>query len=294
MPLAPYTPTVLPERQPGRTLLDVAHVVREGDGIDRHAFAAGVAFGVSPSGLPNLLDPNGPIVRDEGEAVADPAAAGTFIIDVGAVQRADQADRAGLVAGIRDRLETLTPFAVERHLWDGSGYTTPANVAHVALTAGVVDGEGGSTAPTSLNGGTAFDAGDGLDGILDGIAATGDTAVRVIHAIASVVNGWVRSREVEPDAGGLLRTVVGGHLVVPGAGYTGTSPANAAPAAGTSWVYVTHRPAVWLGEPEVLTDPGQAHARNGRTAEGHVRVWAQREAIVAFDPANHLAALVTK
>ena len=290
-PLAPYANVELPERRdPTQTLLDVADVVYESDGVDRHTFAAGVEFRPPLCVEPVLGDPtDDPYSRADGDDAADPVASAVFLIDVAFLATARGADVSAYETEARRAMELITPKAVENQLWTGAAWTTPGDVDHqrLAIAAGT----------TVLNSGTAL-AGNGLGALLDGIAGCGDSSPRVIHATPGVVNGWVGSGLVgdQTDDDRMLRTKVGHHDVVPGAGYPGTNLTGGDPSAGTAWVHVTHRPKVWLGNIEIHgSTPGMSRlSRAAGAQENWVRLWAQRPAIVAFDPCCHLAAVVTK
>lgn len=59
----------------------------------------------------------------------------------------------------------------------------------------------------------------------------------MIHARPYIVNLW-QNANLLTERGGRLETVTG-HVVVPGAGYSGTSPAGAAPGANSEFAYAT-------------------------------------------------------
>lgn len=84
---------------------------------------------------------------------------------------------------------------------------------------------------------------------------------------------------------GPLRTLAG-NLVVPGVGYTGSSPAGAAPAAGTSWIYATG--AVFGYRSEVFA---QQFRETFDRSENTVKSVASRTYLFGFE-CCHLAALV--
>lgn len=290
MPLAAYENVELPPRRPlAHTLLDVADVVYESDGVDRRTFAAGVEFRPPMCVDAVLGDPtDAPYARDDADDAPDPVASAVFLIDIPFLTTARGADPEELAAEAAAAMELATPKAIEAQLWTGSAWTTPGDVDHqrLAIAAGT----------TVLNSGDAL-AGNGLSDLLDGIAACGDSSARVIHATTGVVNGWVGSGMVgdDSDDDARLRTKVGHHDVIAGAGYPGTNLTGGDPAAGSAWVHVTHRPKVWLGNIEVHgTDGPSGYSRAAGRQENWVRLWAQRPAIVAFDPCCHLAAVVMK
>lgn len=90
--------------------------------------------------------------------------------------------------------------------------------------------------------------------------------------------------KVDP-ADGLLKTVAG-NLVVPGPGYTGSSPSGAAPAAGQVWIYATGAVFGFRGEMFVRDMPGTYDR-----AEGTIRKIASRTYLFGFE-CCHFGALL--
>lgn len=84
---------------------------------------------------------------------------------------------------------------------------------------------------------------------------------------------------------GPIRTLAG-NLVVPGVGYTGSSPAGAAPAAGTAWIYATG--AMFGFRSEVFVPP---FPQNFDRAENTVKYLASRTYLFGFE-CCHIGALV--
>lgn len=84
---------------------------------------------------------------------------------------------------------------------------------------------------------------------------------------------------------GPLRTLAG-NLVVPGVGYTGSSPAGAAPAAGTSWIYATGAVFGFRSEVFAREMPGTFDR-----AKNTVKMIASRTYLFGFE-CCHIAALV--
>lgn len=82
-------------------------------------------------------------------------------------------------------------------------------------------------------------------------------------------------------------TTAAGNTVVPGSGYTGSSPAGAAPAAGTSWIYATGALFGYRGEVDARPFPSTFDR-----AENTVRYLASRTYLFGFE-CCHYAALVT-
>lgn len=85
---------------------------------------------------------------------------------------------------------------------------------------------------------------------------------------------------------GPLRTLAG-NLVVPGLGYTGSSPAGAAPSAGASWIYATGAVFGFRSEVNVRQFPGTFDR-----SENTVKSLASRTYLFGFE-CCHYAALVT-
>ncbi len=87
------------------------------------------------------------------------------------------------------------------------------------------------------------------------------------------------------SANGPIRTLAG-NLVVPGVGYTGSSPAGAAPAAGTAWIYATG--AVFGYRSEVFA---QQFTETFDRSENTVKSLASRTYLFGFE-CCHIGALV--
>jgi hypothetical protein len=106
----------------------------------------------------------------------------------------------------------------------------------------------------------------------------------VIHAPQAAVDTLAAARLIE-RRGAQLQTVAG-NLVVAGGGYPGTSPAGAAPAAGTAWLYATGRAFYYRGA--VRTIPlRESIDRAANTA----RLLAERTYLAGWD-CCHFAALL--
>lgn len=108
----------------------------------------------------------------------------------------------------------------------------------------------------------------------------------VIHipllALPSFKANNLIKRETEDEP---WRTAAG-NLVVPGSGYTGSSPAGAAPAAGTSWIYATGAVFGFRSDVYVRQFPDTFDR-----AENTVRMMASRTYLFGYE-CCHLAALV--
>lgn len=107
----------------------------------------------------------------------------------------------------------------------------------------------------------------------------------VIHIPYSALPTFVARGLVRVE-GDTLRTVAG-NLVVPGVGYTGSSPAGAAPAAGTAWIYATGAVFGFRSDVFIREFPGTFDR-----AENTVRMLASRTYLFGFE-CCHYAALVT-
>lgn len=108
----------------------------------------------------------------------------------------------------------------------------------------------------------------------------------IIHIPYSALPTFTSRMLVIPESPtGPLRTLAG-NLVVPGVGYTGSSPAGAAPAAGTSWIYATGAMFGFRSDVYVREFPGTFDR-----AENTVRMIASRTYLFGFE-CCHYAALV--
>jgi len=148
-----------------------------------------------------------------------------------------------------DSLDKIRNFQLERAFWSGTaGKTKTGNVAqttvfpHLAANATLTDPNDSTitlqpVANMSASGGATTDVADGL-GQLQGALASAYHGVGVIHIPTAALPTFVAWDLVEERADGGLYTATGNRVVV-GHGYPGTSPAGAAPAAGTTWIYGT-------------------------------------------------------
>ena len=107
----------------------------------------------------------------------------------------------------------------------------------------------------------------------------------VIHVPQSVLPTLVAWDLVHDEAGTLLTAA--GNKVVAGAGYTGSSPAGAAPVAGTAWIYATGAVFAYRGNVRA-TRLSESFDR----AENTVHMLAERTYVIAYECCL-LATLVT-
>lgn len=145
-------------------------------------------------------------------------------------------------------LAKIRNYQLERAFWTGTaGKTKTGNVAqttvfpHLAANATLTDPNDATitlqpTANMSASGGATTDVADGL-GQLQGALAGAYHGVGVIHIPTLALPTFIAWDLLEDRDGGLYTHT--GNRVVVGHGYPGTSPAGAAPAAGTTWIYGT-------------------------------------------------------
>lgn len=147
-----------------------------------------------------------------------------------------------------DALAKIRNFQLERAFWTGTaGKTRTGNVAqttvfpHLAANTQLLDPNDASivlqpVANMAASGGATTDVADGL-GQLQGALANAYHGVGVIHIPTFALPTFVAWDLVEERDGGLFTHA--GNRVAVGHGYTGSSPAGVAAAAGTSWIYGT-------------------------------------------------------
>jgi hypothetical protein len=147
-------------------------------------------------------------------------------------------------ARARRALAAVASTAVEAEYWEGALVPTNEHLAaaHAAVLGGA--GMGRREALAEL-----------VQGLADAGAGTG-----VIHARPYLVQNWLQDNALEVRNGKLYTK--GGHLVVQGAGYTGTGPADEAVAGGVEWAYATDNLVVVRG-PVMLT-PGNINEATDR------------------------------
>lgn len=168
--------------------------------------------------------------------------------------------------------EAATSKALEREFWTGE--TIPDN-PHLAASGATILGSSSAQQPIVALGMLNEALGD---------CATGGRGM--IHAPGLAATFW---SEYVTDEGQRLVTKVRHNVVVVGGGYPGTSPAGAAPVAGTEWVYATSMVAVRLSAIKILPDTiGEALDR--RTNDLTYR--AERSAAAIWDGCCHFAVLV--
>lgn len=186
-------------------------------------------------------------------------------------------DRVDLDEQLRRALEATESYAIARELWQG-------DLTRAAEDAGDITEEQRNLAlvidPVVLNAGDPVPAKRAL-GIIE--AAVGH-ALRGQQAYLHV------GREAQPFVpdlardGNLLTTRVG-NLVVSDAGYPGTAPGGAAPAAGVGWLYATG-PVVVRRSPVFPADPDSAVID---TRTNRLTLRTGRVVAATFDRSAHFA-----
>lgn len=167
-------------------------------------------------------------------------------------------------------------YQVERAFWTGDAGDQPTVFPHLAADAEVRDVYGTllQTASDPVTG-TAVDIVVAFEQI-EGALADCYNGRGVIHVPAELGPALAFTSLVKP-VGKRLQTL-NGNWVVLGNGYPGTSPAGAAPAAGTAWIYGTGAVFAYRSRVEV---PGLASIVNraNNTATG----LAERTYVLGYD-----------
>lgn len=140
-----------------------------------------------------------------------------------------------ITASVRTRLLSLEQTQVERQLWGGGAVASDPNL-------------------TGVLGVTTVTLGAGITGFGAAIAALEDAFYEtygylgVIHVTTQAYGAAAYSQLIERQ-GGVLRTPLGSAWAF-GAGYGVNGPANAAPAAGNAWAFMT--PPVLIRRSQVM------------------------------------------
>ena len=210
-----------------------------------------------------LLDPCGPGRADHaGDDLDDVVQAWPFTIDVEETCSTFGLD--DLQARAEARMAAVESAAIGRELWTGELATEADHDINPRLAAGAA-----------------------VRDLAPGGAVKGKTAIGLLEqALAGAFGGELGAIHVTPSAfaflpaptasGDLLLTQRGTRVVAD-AGYPGTGPDGADPAAGESWVYATARPSVRRGP--IVTDGPPADAI---ASVNELTYTAQRDAWVAF------------
>jgi hypothetical protein len=115
--------------------------------------------------------------------------------------------------------------------------------------------------------------------LLEDYIATEYGSLGLIHCTRGTAT-VLAAEDLISNTGGRLTTTIG-TPVVAGAGYPGTSPAGAEPAAGRAWVYVT--PAVFGYRSEPFTSSNRAGDLFDR-GQNDLYAVAERTYLLGYDP----------
>jgi len=197
-----------------------------------------------------------------------------------------------------EALSKMEAYLVTRAFWTGTaGYTgTPPGTGQTTVwphltSATTLDDPQGirlqTAASPAITGGSGNDDPAVMLGRLESSLASCYGGQGVIHIPYSALPTFTSRMLILPETpNGPLRTLAG-NLVVPGVGYTGSSPAGAAPAEGTTWIYATGAVFGFRSGVYVREFPGTFDR-----AENTVRMIASRTYLFGFE-CCHLAALTT-
>lgn len=173
-------------------------------------------------------------------------------------------------------------YQVSRAFWTGSAGGQDTVWPHLAADTVLDDPQGIrlQTAASPLLTGGADDAAVAV-GVLDDYLAAEYGGQGLVHVPPAALP-TLRSRKLlcEDDASGALLTP-GGHRVVAAAGYDGSGPDGAAPAAGTAWLYATGAAFGYRGDVVVRDFPGTFDRANNT-----VHKLASRTYLLGFECAH--------
>lgn len=167
-------------------------------------------------------------------------------------------------------------YVVERVFWTGGDFSTSQ---HLAEDTAITETVGGSTvslqtaASVIVTG--AVDVVEGVSRLEQAMAdCYGGTPL--IHVPRGVTAHLSAQHLLSEKTTKNLQTR-NGSIVVPAPGYPGTSPAGAAPAAGTTWLYATGSVKLW--QSELMWQARDARELLGRTINDTVLIVEQRFAL---------------
>lgn len=193
-----------------------------------------------------------------------------------------------------EALSKMEGYWVTRALWTGqagkAGSTDQTTVwPHLAASTTLDDPQGirlQTAASPVITGSTGQDDPAVILGRLEASLASCYGGQGVIHIPYSALPTFTSRMLIMPESSnGPLRTLAG-NLVVAGTGYTGSSPAGAAPAEGFSWIYATGAMFGFRSDVFVRQFPDTFDR-----AENTVKMIASRTYLFGFE-CCHLAALV--
>lgn len=184
-------------------------------------------------------------------------------------------------------LTRVEGWQLERSFWTGlagpAGAQQPTTFPHLAANAGLTFATGPfpgqlatlQTAATVVTGAASGDPAAAL-GALEQALADCYKGQGVIHVPIAALSTLASAALI--DRRGARLETFAGNQVVAGGGYPGTSPAGAAPATGTSWLYATGRPFIYRGPPRA-----SAVRDSLNRAENTVQMLAERAFLVGWD-----------
>jgi hypothetical protein len=141
--------------------------------------------------------------------------------------------------------------AIESVFWTGVTDNAQEVHPHLAENTGGSSGEFDFPAAVTVGAGAATTVIIGINRLEAALMACygGQGVLHVTPETAA----WMAARQMLVRQGATLETTLGNKVVV-GDGYPGTSPAGAAPAAGTAWAYATGAVALYRSDVEVVGD----------------------------------------
>lgn len=195
-----------------------------------------------------------------------------------------------------DALARVEQWQAERAFWTGiAGKTASGGVAqttvfpHLAADTELADPNDSTitlqTASVIVTGGGASQDPAVALGVLEAELADCYHGQGVIHMPAEALPTFAAWKLLREE-GGALYTVKGNRVVV-GDGYTGSSPAGAAPAAGTTWIYATGAVFGYRADVPVIKNAVEGFDR----IENTYKMIAERVYVLGFE-CCHLATLV--
>lgn len=187
-----------------------------------------------------------------------------------------------------EALERSEAFQVSRAVWSGQAGGQATVWPHLAADTVLDDPHGIRLQTAAEEVVAAADDAATVIGRLDAALAEQYGGEGAVHVPLTALATLKSRRLVCEDDGepGVLRTP-GGHRLVAAAGYSGTGPDGAAPAAGTAWVYATGALFGYRSDVAVREFPGTFDR-----ATNTVRKQASRTYLLGWECA-HLAALMT-
>ena len=186
-----------------------------------------------------------------------------------------------------DALARSEAYQVSRAFWTGQAGGQATVWPHLAADTVLDDPQGIRLQTAASPVLTGADDAAVVVGLIDARLAADYGGQGVVH-VPPVALPTLKSRALvhRDDTTGVLLTP-GGHRIVSAAGYSGSGPNGAAPAAGSAWIYATGALFGYRGDVVVQDFPGTFDR-----AKNTVRKLASRTYLFGYE-CVHLAALVT-